>query len=58
LDEIVHLHYGNRARGQVEEVLAQNPGLAGKGGVLSAGVKILLPAGSLVVETEEVQLWG
>lgn len=42
VDEICHRHYG-RSRGAVEQVLEANPGLAGYGPILPAGVEIALP---------------
>ena len=57
LDQIVSAHYGE-ASGQVEAVLAVNPGLAALGAVLGAGVRIALPDLSDSTSTETAQLWG
>ena len=42
LDAVCRLHYGSRT-GAVEAVLDANPGLADRGPVLPAGVRIKLP---------------
>lgn len=42
VDLICHRHYGYTS-GVTEDVLAANPGLAGLGPVLDAGVEIVLP---------------
>ena len=58
LDELVVQHYGvDAASAALDAVLAANPGLAARGPVLPAGVRVVLPdlkppaAGVL-------QLWG
>lgn len=43
LDAICHRHYG-KIDGNLERVLAANPGLADQGPVLPRGVRITLPA--------------
>lgn len=43
LDYICHLHYGSTSGRQVELVMEVNPGLADRGPVLPAGVRIALP---------------
>lgn len=57
VDQIVFNHYGNTARGQVEAVLLVNPGLSALGGVLDAGVRILLPDLTDDTPVEALQLW-
>lgn len=57
VDQIVFNHYGNTANGQVEAVLLANPGLSALGGVLDAGVRILLPDLTDAAPVEALQLW-
>lgn len=57
VDQIVFNHYGNTASGQVEAVLLANPGLSALGGVLDAGVRILLPDLTDDAPVEALQLW-
>ncbi|MFP4182779.1 MAG: tail protein X [Thiohalospira sp.] len=58
VDEICHRHYG-RTRGVVEQVLEANPGLAARGPILPAGVRVELPEIVEEVTQEEVKLpWG
>lgn len=58
LDQVVSQHYGDTLDGKVEAVLAANPGLAGLGAVLGAGVRITLPDLSDTQANETAQLWG
>ncbi len=58
LDQVVAGHYGDTAGRKVEAVLAANPGLAARGAVLDAGVRILLPDLETSTPTETAQLWG
>ena len=44
LDDICRRVYGEQKAGQVEAVLAANPGLADRGFVLPSGILITLPA--------------
>jgi len=57
IDLIVFNHYGNTAGGQLEAVLAANPGIPKMPGVLEAGVRIKLPDLTDNTPTEAVQLW-
>lgn len=58
LDAIAFDHYGSTASGQLEAVLAANPGIAALGAVLDAGVRIVLPDLSDDDTTSEaLQLW-
>lgn len=57
LDAVCRHHYGPRA-GTVEAVLQANPGLAGRGPVLPAGVRIELPdLGEAPPSSGAVRLW-
>ena len=56
IDDVCRRVYGEQKPGQVEAVLAANPGLASKGPVLSAGLVITLPV--LEAQSEAtVRLW-
>lgn len=56
LDEICRRVYGEQKPGQVEAVLAANPGLADRGVLLPSGVLIILPALEAQGEVT-VRLW-
>ncbi len=57
LDAVCRLHYGPRP-GAVEAVLAANPGLADRGPVLPAGVRIELPElAETPASSGAVRLW-
>lgn len=56
LDDICRRVYGEQKPGQVEAVLAANPGLADRGFTLPSGVLIILP--TLEAQSEaKVRLW-
>lgn len=58
VDEIAWRYYGTTAGGQVESVLAANPGLADYGPILPAGVTITLPDVTTAAQTSQgVKLW-
>lgn len=57
IDQIAFNHYGNTASGQLEAVLAANPGIPELTGVLDAGVRIRLPDLTDDTPIEAVQLW-
>ncbi len=57
LDAICQAHYGQQA-GTVEAVLTANPGLAGQGPVLPAGIVIVLPSLPASDKTmQTIRLW-
>lgn len=56
LDDICRRVYGEQKPGQVEAVLAANPGLADRGVLLPSGVLIILPALEAQGEAT-VRLW-
>ena len=56
LDDICLRVYGEQKPGQVEAVLAANPGLADRGVLLPSGVLIILPALEAQGEVT-VRLW-
>ncbi|WP_434361070.1 tail protein X [Parasalinivibrio latis] len=56
LDAVIWRHLGSQP-GLVEQVLEANPGLAGLGPVLPAGLMIELPVPTLPTEPVRVQLW-
>lgn len=58
VDRIVWQHYGRQNERVVETVLEVNPGLAGYGPTLPAGVRIELPEIAREQSTESVRLWG
>ena len=56
LDAICFQHYARED--QVEQVLAANPGLAERGPILPAGIRINLPAATPAnTQTGLVQIW-
>ncbi len=56
LDAICFRHYGSAARYIVEQVLVANHGLADRGVVYEAGLKIILP--ELAIKQEQrLELW-
>lgn len=57
VDRIVWAHYGRTSSRLVERVLEANPGLADRGPVLPAGVRILLPVFDDPARVETVRLW-
>ena len=57
LDWICWRHYGNSLPAATEAVLDANYGLAEKGPVFEAGVKIELPDLQDTTETASVRLW-
>jgi phage tail protein X len=57
VDAIAAQYYGGTAAGQVEQVLAANPGLADYGPLLPRGVAITLPAIEAPKTTGGVKLW-
>ncbi|WP_323119972.1 tail protein X [Burkholderia alba] len=58
VDEIAWKYYGATDSGQVEAILAVNPGLADHGPVLPAGVMIVLPEQAAAAQTVRgVKLW-
>lgn len=56
LDRICHAYYG-RTSGAVEAVMEANPGLADRGPVFDAGVKIVLPDLPEPAAANTVRLW-
>lgn len=56
LDRLCWKHYG-RSRGVVEAVLEANPGLAGIGPVLPAGIEIALPDLPAPTKAAAIRLW-
>lgn len=58
LDAIVARHYGDTQGGKVETVLDSNPGLAARGPVYPAGIRIILPPITAPRHSETEQLWG
>lgn len=56
LDDVCRRVYGKQEPGQVEAVLAANPGLAARDPVLPAGVLITLPTLEAQGDTK-VRLW-
>lgn len=58
VDAVVWQYYGRQDSGIVETVLEANPGLADLGGVLSAGVQIVLPEIETPAQQQVVRLWG
>ena len=58
VDYICWKHYGSERGGTTEAVLEANMGLAARGAVLPAGIRIKLPAITLPVATEKsIELW-
>jgi phage tail protein X len=58
VDEVAWRYYGTTDSGQVESVLAANPGLADYGPLLPAGVVITLPDATTAAQTSQgVKLW-
>jgi len=57
VDWLVWTHYGRQDGGRVVAVLEANPGLAGYGPVLPAGLLIALPDLPETAETGGVRLW-
>ncbi len=57
LDVICYRHYGSAARQVVEQVLAANHGLADKGVIYEAGLKIILPELS-IKQKQRLELWN
>ncbi|MCW5003545.1 tail protein X [Enterobacter roggenkampii] len=59
LDAICSAHYGTALIHQtVARVLEANPGLAARGDVYRAGMRILLPDFIPEPEADDVQLWS
>lgn len=58
VDAIVWKHYGRQDSRIVEAVLKANPGLADRGPVLGAGVRIALPEIETPAQQQVVRLWG
>lgn len=58
LDSIIENHYGDTLGDKIGQVLAANPGLASKGPVYDAGLKIALPQIDEAQSAETVSLWG
>lgn len=58
VDDIAFRHYGELNPAMLRRVFEANPGLADRGAVLPAGVRIVLPEISQPSATvEAVQLW-
>ena len=58
VDYICWKHYGSERGGTTEAVLESNMGLAARGAVFPAGIRIKLPAITLPVATEKaIELW-
>jgi phage tail protein X len=57
VDGVVWRHYGRQNDRLVERVLEANPGLADLGPILSAGVRIALPAFPDPAPIDAVRLW-
>lgn len=58
VDLIAWRYYGALDGRQAEQVLAANPGLAGQGPVLPAGVAVMLPDLSSTATTQGTRLWN
>lgn len=56
VDQVVWNHYGDL--GQLDAVLTANPGLAGRGPVLPAGIEITLPTRPVAPVQAPIRLWG
>ncbi len=57
IDAIVWAHYGRQGARIVEQVIEVNPGLADRGPVLPAGVRIALPPIADAEPAPTVRLW-
>ncbi|TFZ46451.1 phage tail protein [Stenotrophomonas maltophilia] len=58
VDRIAYSHYGEQSPSIVRAVLDANPGLAGRGAVLPAGVTLILPdVQRPATERKGVALW-
>lgn len=58
VDAIVWSYYGRQDGGVVERVLEANPGLADRGAILTAGIRIALPEIETPAQRQTVRLWG
>lgn len=57
LSSIAYQYYGSSA-GQVERILAANPGLCGRPALLPAGVRIVMPPPKTTIKTiNTLNLW-
>ncbi|ATI41962.1 phage tail protein [Pacificitalea manganoxidans] len=57
VDRIVWAHYGRQPAALIDAVLKANPGLAGQGALLPAGLRIALPEFAEDPDTASVRLW-